>query len=167
VINWCVITIEFENTLLIKFESGWLEKIKELPKLCLYKEIKRNFSTENYIRMSLPKYQRSILAQFRLCILPIKMETGRYKGEARDDRLCMFCSSDEIQNIQIFDQNYVLVSDVTQLYLCLVQNVSILFYKIFPGKRPNIYIQLTYIDSLCCIVNAMCNSCTYLRCYLS
>ena len=48
--------------------------------------------------MNIPKFQRSILAQFRCWILPIRVETGRYKGESLEDRLCNFCSKDEIED---------------------------------------------------------------------
>ena len=121
----CDIT-EFENRLLIKFENGWLEKIKELPKLRLYKEIKRNFSTENYIKMNIPKYHRSILAQFRCGILPIRIETGRYRGEAWDERLCIFCSSDEIEDECHFLLNCTQYSNLrSELYTCIGCNPTL------------------------------------------
>jgi hypothetical protein len=74
------------------------KKVYRLPKLRLYKNIKRNFRTENYLCMNIPKFQRSLLAQLRCGILPIRIETGRYRGEAVDDRICTMCSLDCIED---------------------------------------------------------------------
>lgn len=62
------------------YENEWLGKINQLPKLRLYKGVKTNFKTENYLEMNISKSQRFILAQFRCGILPIRIETGRYEG---------------------------------------------------------------------------------------
>jgi hypothetical protein len=64
----------------------------------LYKNIKRNLRTENYLCMNIPKFQRSLLAQIRCGILPIRIETGRYRGEALDDRICTMCTLDCIED---------------------------------------------------------------------
>lgn len=64
----------------------------------MYKDFKTHFNTKNYLEINIPKFQRSILAQFRIGILPIKVETGRYNGESLEDRLCNFCSKDEVED---------------------------------------------------------------------
>ena len=82
------------------YGNEWLEKVDRLPKLRLYRNIQRNFRTENYLCMNIPKFQRSLLAQLRCGILPIRIETGRYRGESLDDRICIMCSLDCIENVQ-------------------------------------------------------------------
>jgi hypothetical protein len=66
-----------ENKLLYNYENEWLEKVNRLPKLPLYRNIKRNFRYKNYLTMNIPIFQRSFLAQLRCSILPISIETGR------------------------------------------------------------------------------------------
>ena len=51
-----------------------------------------------YVSMNIPKYHRSLLAQFRCGILPIRIETGRYRGEPVSDRLCTLCSQDNVED---------------------------------------------------------------------
>ena len=50
--------------------------------------------------MSRPK--RSILAQFRSGILPLKVETGRFQQIPVEDRTCNFCSGLEIEDEKHF-----------------------------------------------------------------
>lgn len=51
---------------------------------------------ENYLEMHISKSLRSIIAQFRYGILPIRIKTGRYKREPLDKRICNFCLLKEI-----------------------------------------------------------------------
>lgn len=62
--------------------------------------------------MDIPKPHRSILAQFRCSVLPIRIETGRFRGEEVNDRLsqvkykiicsvdglCIICSVEAIED---------------------------------------------------------------------
>lgn len=52
--------------------------------------------TENYLEMHISKSLRSIIAQIRYGILPIRIKTGRYKREPLDKRICNFCLLKEI-----------------------------------------------------------------------
>lgn len=52
--------------------------------------------TENYLEMHISKSLRSMIAQFRYGILPIRIKTGRYKREPLDKRICKFCLLKEI-----------------------------------------------------------------------
>lgn len=61
--------------------------------------------------MNISKSQRSILAQFRCGILPIRIETGRYKGEPLDERICNFCVLNEIEDESHFLLNCTIYSD--------------------------------------------------------
>ena len=50
------------------------------PKLRTYVQLKVTFGVENYVSMNISKYKRSLYAQFRCGILPIAIETGRFKN---------------------------------------------------------------------------------------
>lgn len=48
--------------------------------------------------MNIPKHIRSAMAQFRCGVLPLRIETGRFRGEHATERTCKFCILDEIEN---------------------------------------------------------------------
>jgi hypothetical protein len=110
-------------------------------------------------------------------ILPIRIETGRYRGEAKDDRLCYFCSSDEIEDECHFLSNCTQYSNLrSELYTSIGCNptlsmsslecIDFLLYNYPRQTSKYLYSAYMYRDSLCYIVNAMCNICTYLGLYL-
>ena len=51
-----------------------------------------------HVKINLKRRERSVLAQFRLGILPIRIETGRFIGEKVEDRLCRKCNQNQIEN---------------------------------------------------------------------
>ena len=59
---------------------------------------KWGYSVEDYVSMNIDKYTRSLIAQFRFGILPLQLEIGRYRGIPIDERLCMFCTNNEIED---------------------------------------------------------------------
>lgn len=63
----------------------------------MYKNIKTNFKTENYLE-NLKDLQKCIIAQSRCVILPIRIETGPYKGGPLDERIWNFCVLNEIED---------------------------------------------------------------------
>ena len=51
-----------------------------LPKLGTYILFKSEYCTENYLKLYLSRSHRSLLAQLRTGILPLRIETGRYQN---------------------------------------------------------------------------------------
>ena len=70
------------------YSNIWGCEILDIPKLRTDNSFKTSFGRENYVAMDMCKYLRSILAQFRCGILPLRIETGGYHGEPVEDRLC-------------------------------------------------------------------------------
>ena len=66
------------------------------PKLRTYALFKETFITEKYVQVPITRRQRSLIAQLRLGILQLKIETGRYRRLAIQDRICDLCG----QNIE-------------------------------------------------------------------
>ena len=60
--------------------------------------IKPSFGTEEYVKINLTRPQRSILAQIRLGILPLYIETGRYTGVKVENRICSLCNLNKVEN---------------------------------------------------------------------
>ena len=48
--------------------------------------------------LRLKRKERGLLAQCRIGILPLRIETGRYVDEKEDERLCIHCNKREIEN---------------------------------------------------------------------
>ena len=94
--------IEITKMIMDRYKLQWFHDIEHKPKLRSYRLFKCNFQTEKYLYLNLPKWKRSILAQFRLGILPLNIETGRYKivkdkegclrRQKPEERLCTLCT---------------------------------------------------------------------------
>ena len=66
-----------------------------MPKLRTFCQVKHVFGTENYILFNLSKRKRSLCAQIRSGILPLHIESGRWVGNIKENRLCNFCELNE------------------------------------------------------------------------
>ncbi len=81
--------------LLENYAAQWKEQVLQKPKLRTYCLLKDNFATENDVRLNLSRSQRSIMAQIRFGILPLHIETGRFRGLDIKYRTCHFCEDVE------------------------------------------------------------------------
>ena len=80
------------------YNNQWKHTVENTPKLRTYKLFKESFKTEQYVNINMSKHERSMMAQFRCGILPLRIETGRYIGEAVDNRLCRMCAENCIED---------------------------------------------------------------------
>ena len=64
------------------------------PKLRSYVMFKNIFKRESYVKMTHSKMSRSIFAQLRLGILPLDIETGRFRHIPSESRMCHFCKNE-------------------------------------------------------------------------
>ena len=48
--------------------------------------------------MNLGRSERAFLSQLRCGMLPLRIETGRFVGEAEEQRVCIFCQLNEIED---------------------------------------------------------------------
>ena len=69
-----------------------------MAKLRTYRIFKQTFGQEAYLCSNISKIERSHLAQFRFGILPLKIETGRFIGQALPERICNQCQLNDIEN---------------------------------------------------------------------
>ena len=68
------------------------------PKLRTYCTFKGHLSVENYVKYNLTPSERSAMAQFRFGTLPLNIETGRFRNQPVQDRLCTLCEFNEIED---------------------------------------------------------------------
>ena len=92
---------------------------------------------------NLSRRQRSLFAQFRSGVLPLRIETGRYRHEHIDRRICELCQSGSVEDEIHFllycdfyndlrdmyintltDLNLFATTDIEKLKLLLQQNVK-------------------------------------------
>ena len=72
------------------------------PKLRTYITFKDEFAVEEYVKFNKSRHARSLLAQFRLGILPLKIETGRFNNLAVEQRICDLCTTKHIEDEKHF-----------------------------------------------------------------
>ena len=82
----------FINVATIKIRT-----ISNTPKLRTYKIFKEIYCTEFYVTSCLNRRQRSTMAKLRCGILPLEIETGRWRSAPVEERLCKLCN-DDIEN---------------------------------------------------------------------
>ena len=81
-----------------KQSDMWKQDVPKKPKLRTYCLFKETMDIENYIKYNLSSSERSAMAQFRFGILPPNIETGRFRNQALDERLCTLCEFNEIED---------------------------------------------------------------------
>jgi hypothetical protein len=79
-------------------EEEWRRALVRKPKLRFYRQFKDKLVVENYVKYNLTSSQRSVTAQLRAGILPLHIETGRFRNTKLEDRLCTLCNLQEIES---------------------------------------------------------------------
>ncbi len=80
------------------FVRDWQHHCQTKDKLRTYRSFKTEMGTAAHLNSNLPKFQRSLISQLRLGILPIRLETGRFSGLNEADRICQVCDQTQIEN---------------------------------------------------------------------
>ena len=94
---------DIESRLVNNMMLNWEREIQQKPKLRTYIRITSVFGTEDYLNLpSISISEKSLLAQLRLGTLSLKIETGRFRGEDIGLRLCVFCTTNVLENEQYF-----------------------------------------------------------------
>ena len=81
-----------------RMQEQWSNEMHNKPKLRTYVQIKDIFEPEPYVLSNISRQRRSLLAQIRLGILPIKIETGRFRSLPVEQRLCELCEMHKVEN---------------------------------------------------------------------
>ena len=119
----CYVFNLIEQSLLDQNEQKWKDSVSNMPKLRTYALLKEDLSVPMYISSRLTPASRSILARFRNGTYPLAVETGRYTGVPLDQRICLICSKNDIEN-----EHHFLVSceayDIKRTYLYSLVNAK-------------------------------------------
>ncbi|MCG8049515.1 MAG: reverse transcriptase family protein, partial [Candidatus Thiodiazotropha endolucinida] len=129
------------------YADSWPDKVRTSPKLRTYITFKTSYETENYVKMNLQRNERSILAQFRCGVLPLRIETGRFVGEKPEERLCRLCNCNTPEDETHFLLDCTLYTSIRdQWFKDIIQRIS-----------DNSWIQMNNSDKIKFLV------CTYPR----
>lgn len=71
--------------------NTWKSQVVKKPKLRTYIKFKENVDTEVYVKYLTCRSTRSLFAQFRHGILPLRIETGRFRHLKVEERICELC----------------------------------------------------------------------------
>ena len=76
----------------------WKHELTKSAKLRTYIIFKNNLEMDKYLRYNLTRSERSYISQFRLGVLPLRIETGRFVREEISKRTCVLCDDNKIEN---------------------------------------------------------------------
>ena len=93
----CDITA-IEDTIEDKLLTDWRKEASKKPKLRTYVTLKDNIEVEPYVKYGNNRQTRSLMAQIRCGILPIRIETGRFCNLPVENRLCEICNQNEVED---------------------------------------------------------------------
>lgn len=80
------------------YSNIWCQQVVTVRKLRTYVTLKADFAQEKYVQLNLNRKERSLFAQFRVGIPPLRIENGRYTGGDPVDRLCTLCNMNLVEN---------------------------------------------------------------------
>lgn len=78
--------------------AKWKNNMNMQPKLRTYVLFKSNYETELYVKLNLSIRHRSLLARMRCGVLPLNIETGRYRRIPEHERLCVMCDNRQVES---------------------------------------------------------------------
>ena len=97
------------NSLQEQFKQVWSASVAQSPKLSFYNTIKGNdFTWELYLDSTTKFKHRRTMAQIRSSSHKLNIETGRYEGIARQDRICTFCRDNGTDPPVIEDEKHLI-----------------------------------------------------------
>ena len=92
----------------------WKNEVDQKPKLRTYKLYKNEFKPSNSVFIN-NRSKRSLLSRFRLGILALRIETGRwYQSIDADQRYCNICNNGEVEDEQHFLMRCAVYNDLRQ-----------------------------------------------------
>ena len=97
---------EIKDQLMNKQNDMWKHAVPKKPKLKTYCLFKETMDIETYIKYNLSSSERSAMAQFRFGILPLNIETRRFKNQAMEDSV-LYVNLMKLRTKVIFSFNAV------------------------------------------------------------
>src|ERR1700722_19076850 len=84
-----------------KEEEEWKAKLEKRSKLRLYKKLKSRLVLEDYV-VELDREKRRQLTMLRGGTNKLRIETGRWRGESQEERVCKVCLCEDVEDERHF-----------------------------------------------------------------
>ncbi len=97
-------------------------------------KFKDNIYTEKYVQYCSFTKRRSLLTQFRLGILQLHIETGRFRNMKPEERLCFICNTNVIEDEQHFANKY---SQLREIMFSKVHNLE---FNVMSNEEKLVYL---------------------------
>ena len=97
IINAKTFPLVFKNKLIDLYKRDWYNKVNHSTMFDLYKFFKPEFGYELYLDV-LPKSLRLFFCRLRLSVHPLMIQTGRYNTLPRNERRCLICNTNDIED---------------------------------------------------------------------
>ena len=81
----------------INREKWWLEAHTK-PKLRTFIEIHDKDNVQTIVKRNLSRAQRSLITKLKCGVLPLALETGRFKDINEELRQCVICTGNHVEN---------------------------------------------------------------------
>ena len=96
--NWgsrLVVSIDSaQKALMCMYEQVWHDEVLSKAKLCTYRLMKQTFETESHLKVNVPKWKHGLMSQLRCGVLPLELETARFKGLPPEECTCRLCNKE-------------------------------------------------------------------------
>ena len=79
-------------------QNDWNRQAEAKPKLRTYVTFKDTLDVTDYVKRTMSRFDRSLLAKFRCGILQLHIETGRFNQTKLPDRICNICNTGNIED---------------------------------------------------------------------
>lgn len=99
------------------YRQSWYASVNNSNRLLMYSRYKHDLIFENYLDFISEKKYRIALSQFRLSSHELEIERGRYTNVGRDDRICLFCNRNQIENEYHFLLTCPFYTELRKTYL--------------------------------------------------
>lgn len=87
-----------KQSILDNYIQKWSSDINNSPRLQSYCKFKHIFELENYLQIPLENKYRTAISRFRTSSHKLNIETGRYEGIPREQRICKSCAMHKIED---------------------------------------------------------------------
>ena len=87
-----------QHKIIEKTEKEWIESIGQERKLEIYRSLKNEWGSEEYLFKNIDRGRR-LKIKFRSGTSGLMEEIGRREGIAKEERICASCDTKEIENV--------------------------------------------------------------------
>jgi len=99
----------------------WQESVQKSRKLRTYRSYKLHLETEPYVFCISNREHRSVLSKLRAGVLPLEIETARWRAIPANERLCKLCNSGSVEDESHFVFDCTVYSSQRSYFFDLIE----------------------------------------------